>query len=91
LSIIADILDIARRGSFKTKIMYGASLSFAQLDGYLSFLLDVNLLEAVETAKRTIYKTTDKGLQYLQYYMKIRELSKKEKDNNPKELRARMV
>jgi len=85
LSIIAAILDIASRGSAKTQIMYGASLSFVQLGNYLSFLLGVNLLEAVETAKKTIYKTTDKGLQYLQCYMEMRELLKKGKDNNPEE------
>jgi predicted transcriptional regulator len=83
LSIIADILDIAKRGTIKTRIMYGARLSFTQLNEYFSFLLDVNLLEAVETAKKTIYKTTTKGLQYLQCYMEIRELLEKEEENIP--------
>ena len=91
LSIIAKVLDIARGGSIKTQIMYGASLSFAQLNDYLSFLLDANLLRTVETAKKTFYKTTNKGLRYLQCYMEIGELLKKEKDNNPEELRARVV
>jgi len=63
--------------------MYGASLSFAQLNGYLSFLLDVNLLEVVENPKRSLYKTTKKGLRYLQYYMEIGELLKKEEENIP--------
>jgi predicted transcriptional regulator len=84
LSIIADILDVAKRGAVKTRIMYGASLSFSQLGDYLSFLLDANLLRTVETAKKPIYKATNKGLRYLQCYVKIRELLKKEKDNNPK-------
>ena len=83
LSIIADMLDVARRGAIKTRIMYGASLSFSQLNDYLSFLLDMNLLRAVENPKRTIYKTTNKGLQYLQSYMEIGELLKKEKENIP--------
>jgi len=74
---------MAKRGAIKTQIMYGASLSFAQLKVYLSLLLDVNLLEAVETAKKTIYKTTNKGLLYLQSYMEIEELLKKEKGDNP--------
>lgn len=77
LSIIADILDVAKRGAIKTRIMYGASLSFVQLNEYLSFLLDANLLKAVETEKKTIYKTTDKGLRYLQSYMEIGELLEK--------------
>jgi len=77
-SIIADILDVAKRGAIKTRIMYGASLSFAQLNEYLSFLLDMNLLEVVESPNRTLYKTTKKGLRYLQGYMEIEELLKKE-------------
>jgi len=84
LSIIAEVLDVARRGAIKTRIMYGASLSFAQLSEYLSFLLDANLLEVVETAKKTIYKTTSKGLLYLQSYMEIEEMLKKEKGDNPR-------
>jgi len=77
LSIIADMLDVARRGAIKTRIMYGASLSFVQLNEYLSFLLDANLLETVENAKKPIYKTTNKGLRYLQSYMEIGELLEK--------------
>ena len=84
LSIIAEVLDVARRGVIKTQIMYGARLSFVQLNEYLSFLLDMNLLRAVENPNRTLYKTTNKGLQYLQSYMEIEELFKKEKGENPR-------
>jgi predicted transcriptional regulator len=78
LSIIADILDVAKRGAVKTRIMYGASLSFSQLRDYLSFLLDANFLKVVENPNRSHYKTTKKGLQYLQSYKEIEELLKKE-------------
>jgi predicted transcriptional regulator len=83
LSIIADILDVAKRGAIKTRIMYGASLSFSQLGDYLSFLLNANLLKVVENPNRSLYKTTNKGLRYLQSYMKIGELLQKEKENIP--------
>jgi len=63
--------------------MYGASLSFAQLNEYLPFLLDVNLLEVVENPNKPFYKATNKGLRYLQCYMEIGELLKKEKENIP--------
>ncbi len=82
LSIIAEVLDVARRGSGKTKIMYRASLSFSQISDYLPLLLDVNLLEAIGNPKRRSYKTTKKGLRYLQCYMEIGELLKKGKENN---------
>ncbi len=77
LSIIADILDVAKRGALKTRIMYGASLSFSQLSDYLPFLLDSNLLKVVDNPNKSLYKTTNKGLKYLQYYMEIGELLKK--------------
>jgi len=64
--------------------MYGASLSFVQLNEYLSFVLDVNLLKTVKNPNRTLYKTTKKGLLYLQSYMEIEELLKKEKGDNPR-------
>ncbi|MFB0567418.1 MAG: winged helix-turn-helix domain-containing protein [Candidatus Bathyarchaeia archaeon] len=85
LFIMAETLEIAREGCLKTQIMYRANLSFAQLNEYLSLLLDLNLLEAVKTTERTLYKTTDKGLRYLQSYREIRELLKKGKENNSKE------
>jgi len=74
LSVIADILGIAREGSLKTHIIYRANLSVAQLNNHLSFLLDANFLDAVGNPKRTIYKTTKKGLRYLQSYKEIIEL-----------------
>jgi len=45
--------------------------------------LDANLLKIVDNPKRSLYKTTNKGLQYLQSYMEIGELMKKEEENIP--------
>ena len=84
LFIMAEILDVAREGTLKTQVMYRANLSFAQLNEYLSLLLDLNLLEAIETPEKTIYKTTRKGLRYLRSYREIRELLKKGKENDSK-------
>jgi len=52
-----------------------------QLEDYLSFLLDANLLKVVDNPHRSLYKTTNKGLRYIQYYMEIRELLKNEKES----------
>jgi len=84
---MAEILGVAREGTLKTQIMYQANLSFAQLNEYLSLLLKLNLLETVVAADRNIYKTTEKGLRYLESYREIRELLRKEngKENNGKE------
>jgi len=45
--------------------------------------LDANLLKIVDNPNKSLYKTTNKGLQYLQCYMEIGELLKKEKENIP--------
>ena len=83
--IIAEILAVAKERTLKTQIMYKANLSFAQLNEYLSLLLNLNLLKAVKTSEKTIYKTTHKGLRYLQSYREIRELLTKGNEKNRKD------
>ncbi len=58
------ILEAANGGSSKTKIMYKAFLSYNQLREYLSVLIENNLIEYLEGSP--IYKTTEKGLMFLQ-------------------------
>jgi predicted transcriptional regulator len=69
--IVATILEAANGGATKTKIMYKAFLSYAQLREYLSVLLENNLiyLEGIQT-----YKTTEKGLNFLKMHDEIGEL-----------------
>ena len=71
LYIIADILNIARNESLKTQIMYKANLSFAQLNEYLSFLLETKLIASNAHNEKTVYKVTSKGMRFLQNYAKI--------------------
>jgi predicted transcriptional regulator len=78
LHIIADILGIAIGGSLKTQIMYKANLSFAQLNEYLSFLLEVKLIAASFQSEKTVYNATSKGTRFLHNYTKIRDLLKTE-------------
>ena len=72
--IIVAILDIANNstGINKTKIMYKAFLSYAQLREYLSVLIENNLLEYLEGSQT--YKTTEKGLNFLKMHNEIGEL-----------------
>lgn len=83
--IIAEILFVAKERALKTQIMYKANLSFAQLNEYLSLLLNLNLLKAVKASEKTIYETTDKGLRYLQGFKEIRELLTRGKENDRKD------
>ena len=57
------ILEAANGGATKTKIMYKAFLSYAQLREYLSVLIANNLLDYIEGSQT--YKTTEKGLNFL--------------------------
>lgn len=76
LYIIAEILEIARDGALKTQIMYRANLSFTQLNDYLRFTLETNLLKKIRKNDRDNYKATEKGLDFLQRYRQIAELLK---------------
>ena len=70
--IVTMILEAANGGATKTKIMYKAFLSYAQLREYLSVLIENNLLEYIEGSQT--YKTTEKGLNFLKMHNEIGEL-----------------
>ena len=71
--IVAIILEAANgEGETKTKIMYFAFLSYNQLNEYLSILLENNLIEYLDGARR--FKTTTKGLFFLKMHNELAEL-----------------
>jgi len=70
--IVAMILEAGNGGATKTRIMYKAFLSYAQLREYLSVLIENNLLEYLEGLQT--YKTTEKGLNFLKMHNEIGEL-----------------
>ncbi len=70
--IVSMILEAANGGATKTRIMYKAFLSYAQLREYLAVLIENNLLEYLEGIQG--YKTTEKGLNLLRMHNEIGEL-----------------
>lgn len=66
------ILQSARVGATKTKIMYKAYLSYAQVKEYLRFLQESNLIKYEEGTQ--LYKVTEKGRHFLQAYDEISDL-----------------
>ena len=66
------ILDAANGGATKTKIMYKAFLSCAQLKVYLAVLIENGLIEYEEG--RQFYRTTEKGIRLLRVYNQVGEL-----------------
>jgi predicted transcriptional regulator len=72
--IVGLILEAANGGrATKTRIMYKAFLSFAQLREYLTTLQDNGLIE-YEVGMQT-YRTTEKGMRLLDIYEKMHELA----------------
>jgi len=72
LEIIAEILEAAKNGSVKTRIMYKTNLNFFQFEQYVNNLLQARLVKIMNDARRKIYKTTEKGCLLLKY---LRETS----------------
>jgi Predicted transcriptional regulator len=70
--ILGMILEAANGSATKTRIMYKAFLSYAQLREYLSVLIENNLLEFLEGSQT--YKTTEKGFNFLKMHNEIGEL-----------------
>ena len=70
--IVSMILEAANGGATKTRIMYKAFLSYAQLKEYLSVLIENNLIEYLEGIQT--YKTTEKGFNFLKMHNEIAEL-----------------
>lgn len=83
LTIMAEILNAASKGTVKTRIMCRADLSFAQLEEYIPFLREVKLLRVNRENGRTIYERTQKGAKYLETFLEIKGLLKKTGRSNP--------
>ncbi len=70
---VAAILRLAGKGANKTEIMQQCNLNPLSLDKYLSALLELSLLK-VEQKSQVSYRTSDKGLQFLQTYHRLKWL-----------------
>jgi predicted transcriptional regulator len=80
---MAEILEVAIDGALKTQLMYRANLSFAQLNEYIKILVNLGLMSIDNNSQRTVYRTTQKGMRYLQSYREIKDLLKKERHSVP--------
>jgi predicted transcriptional regulator len=76
LCIIAEILEISKDGTLKTRIMYKANLSFAQLNEYLKLMLKIGMLDKFVYNGKDVYAATEKGLDFLQRHGELTELLK---------------
>ncbi len=64
IEIIADMLRLGEAG--KTEIMYSVNMSYFQLQKYLSFLIERELIDRVALGNPSVtYRVTQKGLSLL--------------------------
>lgn len=64
IEVIADMLRLGEAG--KTEIMYSANMSYFQLQKYLSFMLQLGLIDKVTVGNPVVtYRITKKGLRLL--------------------------
>ena len=74
LKIMAEIMEVAKGGKLKTRIMYMVNLSFSQVNEYLSFLTEMGFLSVRVDNGRKIYETTTKGKSFIENYMDMAKL-----------------
>lgn len=72
--VIAAILRSATREETRTKIMYKAMLSNDQCRNYIDSLLNFGLIMEHNNGSKMVYKVTDKGSIFLDYYDQMMHL-----------------
>jgi predicted transcriptional regulator len=70
--ITTMILESAREGATKTKIMYKAYLSYSQVMEYLTFLQEKELLSCEKGTH--LYRPTEKGLKFINMSHDLNEM-----------------
>ena len=73
--MVAKILRVAAKGSKEGEIMNRCKLDSMTMDNYVSALSELNLLTFdEETADEMCYQTTEKGIEFLNTYHRLRWL-----------------
>ncbi|MHB1909268.1 MAG: winged helix-turn-helix domain-containing protein [Nitrososphaerales archaeon] len=69
MDIVATILTTCKDGCLKTHVIYKANQSYLSTTAYLDDMRRAGLLEKIERDfERPIWKTTSKGLKFLEHY-----------------------
>ena len=62
--ILSNLLRVVASGkATKTRLMYGAYLSYTQIEEYMDYVLQQGLISQV--SQTNLYQLTEKGMQYL--------------------------
>jgi predicted transcriptional regulator len=75
MEIMNELLSLSVDGVKKTKLLYNCNLSHSQLNRYLSFLMENDVLRELVVNDNgnffKLYKPTDKGLELLDDLKKV--------------------
>jgi predicted transcriptional regulator len=74
MDIISHVLEATNGGAIKIRIMHKALLSYKQMKEYVDFLVEKGLIEYNYQQEAQIFRTTEKGLQFLDTYNQIRNI-----------------
>ena len=73
VKVVANILRVAAKGSKEGEIMDQCKLDSMTLENYLSALAELSLL-TIDEKEDMCYRTTEKGLEFLNTYHRLRWL-----------------
>jgi predicted transcriptional regulator len=75
LEIIAQMLKVSENGTGKTRIMYGANMSYSQIQKYLGYLMAQGFIDGIKLGNPSVtYKITESGLRLLNLLESIKEM-----------------
>jgi len=75
IEIIADMLKVGENGAGKTQIMYGANMSYSQIQKYLGYLVGQGFIDKMKVGNPSVtYQVTDNGLKLLSLINNIMEM-----------------
>ena len=84
IQIMGDVLALATSGIKKTHIMYRANLSYEQVYLYLGDLIGKRLIvQDVSSEDGVVYRTTEKGREFLLHYTRLVEFLEEEAKQDP--------
>src|SRR5215210_8412026 len=85
IQIMGDVLALGTSGIKKTHVMYRANLSYEQVQLYLGELIAKRLnAQDVSSPDGVVYRTTEKGREFLLYYTRLVEFLEEEKEEEPR-------
>ena len=75
IEIISDMLEVGENGAGKTQIMYGANMSYSQIQKYLGFLTGHGFIDKMKMGNPSVtYQVTDSGLKLLELISNLKEM-----------------